>query len=107
MIFKYIIIAIIGLIESFGGSINMKFLQRSKKLFCFITAFFNILLWYFIISMIIEDIANIWLIFVYATSYAFGDVLAITFDQKLEKIAKTYSVKRKRKKKLKKRSRKK
>jgi len=57
--------------------------------------------------MIIEDIKNIWLALVYALSYAYGDVLAISFDNHLWKIASKFGIKKKRGRKKKTRIRKK
>jgi len=95
---KYIIIIIIGIIEAFGSTLNSKFRQRSKKIGAFITAFINILVWYYIVSMIIENINNIRMALVYALFYSGGDILALYFDDYLEIIAKQKGFKRKLKK---------
>jgi len=101
-VIKYIIIAVVGIIEAFGSTLNSKFRQKSKKLFSFITAFTNIVVWYFIISMVIENINNAWLAFVYAIFYSIGDVLGLCFDEHLEKVArfKGFKIFKKRKTKL-------
>jgi len=104
---KYLIITIIGIIEAFGSTLNSKFRQKSKKLFSFITAFVNIVIWYFIISMVIENINNAWLALVYAISYSLGDVLGLVFDEHLERVAKIkgFKIFKKRKTKLSKKKR--
>lgn len=98
---KYLILFIIGLIEAFGTSINSKFRQRSNRLWAFITAFVNIFIWAYIIDSIIKNIDNFWMIAVYGLSYATGDVIGLTFDSYLEKIAKFRGVKTKKRKLLK------
>ncbi len=90
---KYIILAIVGIIEAFGTTLNSKFRQKTKKLFSFITAFINIIIWYFIISMVIENINNAYLAVVYALFYSIGDVLGLCFDEHLEKVARIRGLK--------------
>jgi multidrug transporter EmrE-like cation transporter len=98
---KYIIIAIVGLIEAFGTTINSKFRQKSHKLRSFITAFINIIIWYYLIYLVIQNINNLKLVLIYAVFYATGDVLALYFDNYLEKIAKFRGLKFKKRKSLK------
>jgi uncharacterized protein YebE (UPF0316 family) len=98
ILIKYFIVIFIGLLEAFGITINSKFRQKSNKLYSFITAFFNIFLWIYIVSQVVENINNIALVIVYALSYSIGDVLGLTFDKYLEKLAKLRGLKFKRKK---------
>jgi len=94
---RYIIIIIAGIFEAFGTTINSKFRQKSAKLASFLTAFINILLWVYIVSQIIQNINNIWLTIIYAISYSTGDILALYFDDYLEKLSKIKGWKRKKK----------
>ncbi|HUS51198.1 MAG TPA: DUF5698 domain-containing protein [Candidatus Paceibacterota bacterium] len=98
---KYIIIAIVGIIEAFGSTLNSKFRQKTKKLFSFITAYINILVWYYIFRSVYENIDNFPLIIVYATFYSLGDILGLCFDEYLEKVARFKGLKIFKKKKTK------
>lgn len=100
---KYIILSIVGIIEAFGTTINSKFRQRSNKLFSFITAFINIFLWVYIFSQIVENINNIKLLVIYAISYSLGDVLGLTFDRYLEKLARIKGLRLRRKRRIRRR----
>ena len=95
---KYLIVILIGLLEAFGTTINSKFRQKSNKLYSFITAFFNIFLWVYIVSQIVENINNPILLIFYALAYSLGDVLGLNFDRYLEKLAKLKGLQFKRKK---------
>lgn len=90
----------IGILECFGLSLNTKFLQRNKKIPSFFTSFLNILLWFIVISIAVEQLHNWTLRISYAFGFALGDILAIYFDGYLDKIAKNYNkfIKRKKRK---------
>lgn len=77
----------LGVIECFLQSLNTKLLQRNHKTGCFIISFINIMIWFFVLSTIIENINAVGLIILYGLGYASGDVLAIVFDKYLVKIA--------------------
>jgi uncharacterized protein YebE (UPF0316 family) len=66
---------------------------------CWIISFINILIWFYVISKLIENLHNIWIILIYAIGFASGDLLAIQFDKKLELLAKMRGVKYRKKKK--------
>lgn len=87
--FTYLVIAIVGILEAFLSTINSKFRQKSKQIGTFVTSFINGLVWYYLISMVIENIKNGGLIVIYATFYALGDVLGLRFDNYLDKLVKT------------------
>jgi len=87
MIIKCIIYFIVGIVESFGVSLNTKFIQRNKKLYSFVISFVNILIWGYVLLGFIEGIGH-YILFFYALGFGTGDVLAITFDNYLEKLAK-------------------
>jgi len=93
----YIIIILVGLIEAFCSTLNSKFRQKSNRTLTFITSFINIFVWYCLLRMVIENIANIYLALVYGIAYAMGDVLGLLFDSYLEKIAKFKGLKFRRK----------
>ena len=87
MIIKIIIYFVVGIIESFGISLNTKFIQRNKKLYAFCVSVCNILIWGFVLLSFLDGLAKYILAF-YALGYATGEVLGITFDNYLEKLAK-------------------
>jgi uncharacterized protein YebE (UPF0316 family) len=97
---RALILFAVGIVESFVLSLNTKFLQGNKKLASFIIAFIGIFIWYYVISSVIENLHNIWIIFSYAIGYASGDVLAILFDKYLVKVAKNYGLKWRRRRRL-------
>ena len=84
----YIILGLVGLIEAFLSTINSKFRQKSNKIPSFITSFINVIIWYYLIGKVMENINNTTLALVYAGSYASGDVLGLIFDDHLDKLAK-------------------
>ena len=89
----YLWVGLIGLVECFGLALNNKFLQRSKKLPCFISSFVNQILWFIVIGIAVETLHNWGLRLVYALGFAAGDILAIILDNKLEKLAALKKVK--------------
>jgi len=89
----YFVIILVGLIEAFCSTLNSKFRQKSKRILTFVTSFINIFVWYCLLRMVIENIANINLAIVYGIAYALGDVLGLLFDTYLEKIAKFRGIK--------------
>jgi uncharacterized membrane protein len=93
----YLILACVGLLEAFLSTINSKFRQKSSLLLTFITSFINALVWYYLISMVVENIKNGSLILIYSMCYASGDVLGLVFDKYLEKLAKIRGFKFKKK----------
>lgn len=99
MLIKLPLFFIVGVVECFGQCLNIKFIQRSKYLLSFISAFINILIWAFVLSAIVENIHESYLVIIsYAFGYALGDVCAIKFDGYLEKLAKLRGFKLRKKK---------
>ena len=98
-ILRFLELFAIGVIECFLSALNTKFLQKNKKLLCFIVSYISILIWWFVLRLMVNDINNVAIINIYAIGFALGDVLALMFDGYLDKIAKIkgYKVKRKRK----------
>lgn len=96
--FNLIKMFIIGAIECFLSAMNTKFLQRNKKLPCFIISYANILIWYYVLRIVIDDLTNLYIINLYALGFALGDVLALLFDNYLDKLAKFKGLKLKKKK---------
>ncbi len=98
---NYLFALFIGIIECFFLSLNTKFLQRSKKLPCFIVSFINVLLWFVVIGLAVENLKNWGMKLSYALGFATGDIFAIMIDAHLEKLAKFRGIKMKKSKYLK------
>lgn len=98
---NYLFALFIGIIECFFLSLNTKFLQRSKKIPCFIVSFINVLLWFIVIGLAVENLKNWGMKLSYALGFASGDIFAIAMDNYLEQIAKFRGVKIKHKKHIK------
>lgn len=96
---KLIIIAIVGLLESFISTIYSKFRQRGKYLFTAISCVIYNVTWFYMLAKVIENISNWILIAIYIIFCAIGDVLGLRFDKHLEKLAKLRGIKLKRNKK--------
>lgn len=94
---QYLVLFIIGLIESFGLGLNTKFLQKNKEIPCFFMSLFNQVIWYLMLRSVTENIENFILCSFYFVGYAFGDVVAIRFDKYLDKIARFRGFKLKKK----------
>ena len=88
MIWEACKLALAGYWESLGGALNNKFVNKNKRLFSFITAYFNVLVWYFVLRALFSSDKGWLIIQVYAVGYALGDVGAINFDMFLDKLAK-------------------
>lgn len=102
MIFiQFVELFFVGIIECFLSALHTKFLQKSKKLFCFIVSFLNILIWWYVLRIMVENLTNIYMIIVYGIGYASGNICALLFDGYLDKLAKIKGFKiKKRKRKL-------
>lgn len=102
--YLYCQIFLVGILECFLLSLNAKFLQRGKRMRCFITSFINALVWFWVISLIIDNIKNGKAVLIYGLGFGIGDVLAISVDEQIDKVAKarlfkSRRLKRKRRKK--------
>lgn len=93
MIWKVLLIFFVGLGESFLASLHLKFFQRNKKFWTFITSVINTVIWYFILASFVENLGNISLVLAYSLAMGIGDVLAIKFDTYLDKLSKKYGIK--------------
>ena len=81
--------------------------MRDCKLLCFGVSFVSIIIWYYVIATIVENLGDIMIIISYALGFAAGDVLAIYFDNYLEKIAKSRGLRIRKKRKVKRQGKKK
>ena len=109
MVFDYIKIFLIGVLEDFLLSFNTKAIQRNNLVFSFVIAFFSAIIWYYVIIMVVENINKFWLVITYACGGGIGDMITISFDKYLQsvknwpmKILSIFSHKKKKKKDFKK-----
>ena len=100
---NFIIIAIVGLLESFISTIYSKFRQRGKLLYTAISCITYNAVWFYMLARVLENIANWKLIAVYIIFCALGDVFGLIFDKHIEKIARNKGIKTKRRKNIKRR----
>ncbi len=100
---NFIIIAVVGLLESFISTVYSKFRQRGKLLYTAISCIIYNITWFYMLAKIVENIQNWKLIAVYIIFCAAGDVLGLIFDKHIEKIARIKGIKTKRRKNIKRR----
>ena len=95
IILHIILFFVLGFVENFLISLNSKMRQHSRKTLAFITAYLNILTWYYVLRSVLEgNLSNVVLLF-YAGGYALGDVQAIKFSNYLQRLTKKRGFKRK------------
>lgn len=85
MIWEYIQIFFIGILEDFLSSFNTKTIQRNNQLFSFLISFISVILWYYVIVIVVDNIHKFWLIVVYATGGGLGDIVTIRFDRQIQR----------------------
>jgi len=98
-----VIIAIVGLLESFISTIYSKFRQRGKLLYTAISSITYNAVWFYMLARILENMSNWSLIVVYILFCAIGDILGLIFDKHIEKLAHLKGIKTKRRKNIKRR----
>jgi len=81
---KPLILFIVGFIELFIASTWTKIVTKSQVGLSGIITFVNILLWYGVIYIILEDLKNWSLVIVYAIGCALGTMVAMYYFQKKE-----------------------
>ncbi|MBU1868851.1 MAG: hypothetical protein KJ818_00100 [Candidatus Omnitrophica bacterium] len=86
MIFDYIKIFLIGVLEDFLLSFNTKAIQRNNLVFSFVIAFLSAIIWYYVIVMVVENINKFWLVITYACGGGIGDMITISFDNYLQRV---------------------
>lgn len=78
-------IFLIGIVEIFLGVIDFKLTQHNRKILSSMTTMIGIIIWYFIIKTIVEDLANIQLVISYAVGCGIGCYLGLVLDDYIEK----------------------
>ena len=88
----------VGFIEMFFWSLQTKSLIKDRMLNTFIFTFISIVLWFYVVSKVAENVNNIWLMIAYALGCACGNCLTIKADAYITKIAKARLWKKNKKK---------
>jgi uncharacterized protein YebE (UPF0316 family) len=96
-----IIFFAVGLLEMFFWSLNTKALIKDKLPNTFIFTCLGVMIWFFVVSKVAENVNNISLMLGYALGCASGNCITIKIDKHIDKIAKLRFWKRKCKKKIK------
>ena len=85
-----------GFLEIFTWSLQTKSLIKNRAINTFMFTGVSVLIWYYIIENIINNLNNIWLMASYVLGCALGGVATIHLDTHMDKIAKVRLWKRKR-----------
>jgi uncharacterized protein YebE (UPF0316 family) len=88
MILNAIKIFLVGVLESFFSAFNTKTIQNNRQILRFVASVISILLWYYVIVIVVDNLHHVWLILIYGCGNGLGDILSIRFDQWLERFSK-------------------
>jgi len=91
-----VIFLIVGFLECFFWALQTKSLIKNKMINTFMFTFISIVIWFYVVSKVAENVNNIWLMLAYATGCAIGNCLTIKTESYIDKIAKARLWKRKR-----------
>jgi len=69
----------IGLVEMVVATVWTRVVSRGEMVASGLVTFVNILIWYYVLQQIVEDITNWRLVFLYAVGCAFGTVIGTQF----------------------------
>lgn len=93
-----IIFLIVGFLEMLFWSLNTKALIKDKMINTFIFTFISIVIWFFVVSKVAENVNNIWLMLAYALGCGAGNCATIKLDAYIDKLAKARLWKKNKKK---------
>lgn len=79
-------------------SLQTKSLIKDRILNTFIFTFISIVIWFYVVSKVAENVNNVWLMITYAIGCSIGNCVTIKIDKQMEKLA-SLRIKRKKKKK--------
>ena len=85
MLLEYIQIFLIGILEDFLSSFNAKTIQRNNQLSSFVVSFISVILWYYVIIKVVDNIYQFWFILIYALGGGLGDIITIKFDKQIQR----------------------
>ena len=83
-----IIFLAVGFLEMLFWSLQTKALVKDRMVNTFIFTFISIVIWFYVVSKVAENVNNIWLMLGYALGCAGGNCLTIKIDAYIDKIAK-------------------
>ena len=98
MFLLIIIFLIVGFLEMLFWSLNTKALIKDKMINTFIFTFISVIIWFFVVSKVAENVNNIWLMLAYALGCASGNCTTIKLDAYIDKLAKARLWKKNKKK---------
>ena len=85
----------VGFLEMLFWSLQTKALVKDRMLNTFIFTFISIVIWFYVVSKVAENVNNLWLMIAYALGCGAGNCLTIKIDAYIDKIAKARLWKRK------------
>lgn len=91
-----IIFLVVGFLEMLFWSLQTKALVKDRLMNTFIFTFISIVIWFYVVSKVAENVNNIWLMLGYAIGCSIGNCITIKIDAQIDKIAKTRFWKKKR-----------
>ncbi|MFA5358496.1 MAG: DUF5698 domain-containing protein [Patescibacteria group bacterium] len=80
-----LVLFFIGIIEMIIVSIWTKIVSENKVLASGVVTVVNIMIWYYVLASVVENINNFWLIIVYALGCAIGTMLTTAYFNKTNK----------------------
>lgn len=87
----------VGFLEMLFWSLQTKALVKDRMVNTFIFTFISIVIWFYVVSKVAENVNNIWLMISYGIGCSLGNCLTIKIDAYIDKIAKARLWKRKKK----------
>lgn len=88
----------VGFLEMLFWSLQTKSLVKDRMVNTFVFTFISIVIWFYVVSKVAENVNNIWLMLNYAIGCAGGNCLTIKIDAYIDKIARVRLWKKKHKK---------
>jgi len=97
LIILSIIFFIVGVLEMLFWALQTKSLIKDKMLHTFIFTFVSVVIWFYVVSKVAENVNNLWLMVAYSVGCGLGACVTIKIDSYIDKIAKARLWKRKKK----------
>lgn len=94
-----LIFFVVGFLEMLTWSLQTKSLVKDKVVNTFIFSFLAIVIWFYVVSKVAENVNNVWLMFAYAFGCSFGNISTIKLDKYIDKLARARLWKKSKKKK--------
>lgn len=91
-----LIFFIVGWLEMLFWSLQTKALVKDRMVNTFVFTFISIVIWFYVVSKVAENVNNVWLMLGYALGCSAGNCLTIKIDAYIDKIARARLWKKKR-----------